>query len=279
VAIVIGILALLGVGGAVFYACAGDAPVALSELRNPRRDGQHVVDKSGVLTPVIPQINRLGAALAQHGSAELVVITVPKTVGTPREFARKARMSWGLGRGKDNGVVMLLTTSSPRRLEWEVGPGAQRAGITYPKLQQIDQRSVLPLLRSGNVTGGTVAGLREVAAAAGASDAAAGMPVVVRSYRSYWGLSATIFWTVIAITVLLFVFLPIGWGCAYAYGWWWYGGPAYYGYYYDCGMYMGIDCGGYMDCGGYADCGGDCGGDCDCASDCDCSSDCAGGDW
>lgn len=281
-AIIGGLVGLTCVGTIGYYAFSGGSAVSVSDLRSPRQAGTFVVDRSGVLKPVAAEINRVSTEIRQRTGSEIIVVTVPKTKGTPKTFAQKAYRTWRVGGPSGDGMIVLLVTGSKRRLEFEVGPGMQRRGVTYQNLQNMADASMLPTLRSGNITQATVEGVREIAGMVGSAQAAANMPRHVGAYRSYyvggWSMGASMLYLILIVGGLI-VLSSFGWGVCYVGGYGWYG-PSYWygpGVYMDGGVYVdGGYGGGYVD-GGYGGGydGGYGGGDCSS----DCSSDCGGGDF
>jgi uncharacterized protein len=138
---------------------AQDAP--LPELTAP------VLDLANVIDPETERaIDDLSRRLQAATSDVLVVVTVPTYApyGDIREYAVKLFENHGRGigeRGKDNGVLILLTLEE-RRVWVEVGYGLEE-WITDGYAGEVSRERMVPAFRTGDYGAGLLAGARQIA--------------------------------------------------------------------------------------------------------------------
>lgn len=93
-------------------------------------------------------------ALEASNGTQVAVVAVPEIDGrTPKAFATALFNRWGVGqKGVNNGVLVLLVMDQ-RRIEIEVGDGANRF-LTNSKCDQILQSRAVPYFKKGNYSDG-----------------------------------------------------------------------------------------------------------------------------
>ncbi|MGE0494161.1 MAG: YgcG family protein [Vulcanimicrobiota bacterium] len=146
--------------GAIFLLCSLVVwAIPVSEVPNPReRDGSWVSDTASVLSPTQTRaINeRIDRLQATNGS-EIAVVTVADTTPLkPKAYATQLFNRWGVGDSEDNSGVLILVVMGQRRIEIEVGTGANRY-LTDADCSQILQANVIPYFKQGKPGDGVVA--------------------------------------------------------------------------------------------------------------------------
>ncbi len=119
-----------------------------------------VIDGANILNPHIRgELTIKLAALEQRTSRQLVVVTVPSLGGLPSEdYGYQLGRAWGIGeKGRNNGVLLIVAPNE-RRVRIEVGYGLESV-LTDALSSVILRDKVLPKFRSGDFSGGTVAGV------------------------------------------------------------------------------------------------------------------------
>lgn len=124
----------------------------------------YVNDFADVISPEYEaQITNIAKELEGKASAEIAVATI-RTVGNEeyRSYANKLFERWKIGKkGKDNGILIFVTVGE-RKLWIEVGYGLE--GILPDGLVgEIEDRYMLPYLKSGDYGRGLIEGTRAVA--------------------------------------------------------------------------------------------------------------------
>ena len=134
-----------------------------SAIFNPRSIGSWVSDGAGLLSPnVIRQVDDLAERLTQRTTAELVVVTVPNTVGRPKAFVTKLFNYWGVGSARYNNGVVVLVVPGQRRLEVEIGYGLEDNFNRGEWLQCMEDTKMSPRFKEGDWDGGVLNGVREI---------------------------------------------------------------------------------------------------------------------
>ncbi|MBB3997518.1 TPM domain-containing protein [Aureimonas pseudogalii] len=118
-----------------------------------------VVDAAGLLDATTRAA--LEAKLAAHeqlSSDQLVVATVPDLGGLEiADYGTRLGRAWRIGRtGEDNGAI-LLVSKGDRRVRIEVGYGLEGT-LTDALSRVVIETDILPRFRTGDVSGGIVAG-------------------------------------------------------------------------------------------------------------------------
>lgn len=134
------------------------------EVPNPREQGSWVIDLADVLPATdLSLLNATIDALEKENGAEIAVVTVRTTgVQDSKRYAHELFNSWGVGKeGLDNGVLVLLAKED-RRIEIEVGYGAEGV-LPDGKVGDILDRHAVPSFRAGDFGGGLVATVNALA--------------------------------------------------------------------------------------------------------------------
>lgn len=186
-AVRLGARTLACVAVALVMAAATARALTPAEVPNPRAArGSWVADVADILSEDAERsLDAVSAGLRQRVGAEIAVVTVPETGGqSPKQFATELFNLWGVGdRTQDNGVLVLIVTEA-RRVEVETGYGAEGA-LPDHKVGRILDTYVVPRYRQGDWDGGTVAGVRALAAALAPADRA-GDSLGARSGTDGW---------------------------------------------------------------------------------------------
>ncbi len=118
-----------------------------------------VVDDAHVLTPdVQAQLTAKLAALQQSTSRQLVVVTLPSLNGRDiDDYGVGLLRAWGIGQKQTNNGALFIIVPSEHKVRVEVGYGLE--GILTDALSGVILReAVLPKFRTGDMSGGIVAG-------------------------------------------------------------------------------------------------------------------------
>ena len=103
-------------------------------------------------------------ALEQLNGTQLTVVTIKDTDGrTPKEFATALFNHWGVGEAGVNNGVMVLVVMNQRRIEIEVGDGANLY-LTDADCAAILNQEVVPHFKRGDPNAGVVAAVRAIIA-------------------------------------------------------------------------------------------------------------------
>lgn len=122
-----------------------------------------VVDDANVLTPdVQAQLTAKLANLEQTTSRQLVVVTLPSLNGQDiDDYGVGLLRAWGIGQKQTNNGALFIIVPSEHKVRIEVGFGLE--GILTDALSGLILReAVIPKFRSGDVSGGIVAGTDEL---------------------------------------------------------------------------------------------------------------------
>lgn len=120
-------------------------------------------DTVGILNPKSVEVLDVELdALERLNGCQVAVVTVKQTPGyTPKLYATRLFNLWGVGEeGKDNGVLILVVTGA-RRIEIEVGRGANQV-LTNAKCATLLKNEVVPEFKKGNYNKGVVKAVRGV---------------------------------------------------------------------------------------------------------------------
>ena len=118
-----------------------------------------VVDDAHVLSPdVQAQLTAKLAALQQSTSRQLVVVTLPSLNGRDiDDYGVGLLRAWGIGQKQTNNGALFIIVPSEHKVRVEVGYGLE--GILTDALSGVILReAVLPKFRTGDMSGGIVAG-------------------------------------------------------------------------------------------------------------------------
>lgn len=124
-----------------------------------------VVDQAHLLSS--SAISDLNAALAAHElktSNQVAVLTLTSLEGHPLEdFSQQVSTAWALGKkGTDNGVLFLIAVQE-KKVRIEVGYGLEGT-LTDAKSSRIIRHEVVPRFRTGDFSGGVIAGTHAILA-------------------------------------------------------------------------------------------------------------------
>lgn len=129
----------------------------VEQVPNPRQRGSWVADLADVLSgSEVTLIDGAIDALEREKGAEIAVVTV-RTTGnqSPKAFAHELFNRWGVGKaGADNGVLVLLAKDD-RRIEVEVGYGAEGV-LPDGKVGSILDDNAVPSFKRGAYGAGLV---------------------------------------------------------------------------------------------------------------------------
>ena len=145
---------LLAFAGMMF----GLSPALAATPSFPPLTGR-VVDDAHVLSPKVQaDLTAKLKALEEKNGDQLVVVTLPSLQGREIEdYGYQLGRAWGIGhKGKNNGVLFIVAPSE-HKVRIEVGYGLEPE-LTDALSSVILQSAVLPKFKTGDVTGGIVAG-------------------------------------------------------------------------------------------------------------------------
>lgn len=123
-------------------------------------------DHAGLLSSAaVDRLERQMAAFEAEQSTQIVVLTVPSLEGDDLEqFSIRVADAWKIGqKGKDNGVIMILTKAE-RRVRIEVGMGLQGV-LTDLTSGRIIREVMRPYLKAGDFDRGITVGVEAIMAA------------------------------------------------------------------------------------------------------------------
>ena len=133
----------------------------VSELTDPRPKSQ-VVDRADVILGWRERkINMMLSDIKERTGVEVMVVTVPNTSVSPKEFAVNLGNTWGVGDAElDNGLIILLAMEQ-RRIEMEQGVGMEEL-LPASWLKKMQGSYMVPRFKKGDFQGGLVAGVEQV---------------------------------------------------------------------------------------------------------------------
>ncbi|HEX4183444.1 MAG TPA: TPM domain-containing protein [Caulobacteraceae bacterium] len=118
-----------------------------------------VVDDAHVLSPEVQaELTAKLQALEQKNGDQLVVVTLPSLQGLEVEdYGYQLGRAWGIGqKGRNNGALFIIAPTE-HKVRIEVGYGLEPV-LTDAMSSVILQSAVLPRFRTGDISGGIVAG-------------------------------------------------------------------------------------------------------------------------
>ena len=124
-----------------------------------------VVDEAGILSDAVEHtLAQASASLERRRTDQFVVVTLPSLKGrTIEQTGLALGRGWGVGqKDKDNGVLLIVAPTE-RKVRIEVGYGLE-PHLTNQEASAIIDRTIVPMFRSGDLEGGTVAGARAIIA-------------------------------------------------------------------------------------------------------------------
>ena len=131
----------------------------LSALEVPRRAEGYVTDRAGIMSSTVrANLEEALRAYEDKTSNQVVVVTFPSLEGNSLEdFSVRLAEAWKVGqKGRDNGVIFLVFKND-RKMRIEVGYGLEGV-LTDALAGQIIRDVVVPYFRTGDYSGGIVAG-------------------------------------------------------------------------------------------------------------------------
>lgn len=140
-------------------------PACCGALDVPPLTGR-INDHAGLLSSAAAdRLERQMAAFEADQSTQIVVLTVPSLEGDDLEqFSIRVADAWKIGqKGKDNGVIMILTRAE-RRVRIEVGMGLQGV-LTDLTSGRIIREVMRPYLKAGDFDRGITVGVEAIMAA------------------------------------------------------------------------------------------------------------------
>lgn len=149
------LLMILLPGAMVF---AADQPFTVPQLVAPVNDNAHLLNQT-----TQDQVNRALRELYKQGGAQIAVLTVPSLQGLTIEQASiQITDVWKLGqKGRDNGVLLMIAAQE-HALRIEVGQGLEGV-IPDAIAKRIVDETITPLFKSGDYSGGVLAGTFAIA--------------------------------------------------------------------------------------------------------------------
>lgn len=166
----------------LIIALVGSAASAepIESIPNPRvRDGTWVTDVAGALrADTIAKLNAMIGDLERTEGVEMAVVVVTSLDGqSVEEYAVKLFQRWGIGKaGQDNGLLLLWSTSD-RRVRLEVGYGLEGT-LPDGRAGAILDTYIIPRFKAGQFDEGVLAGVDAIVRALG------NQPVALVSPRS-----------------------------------------------------------------------------------------------
>ena len=123
-----------------------------------------VVDAAGAIDASREQaISNALRAIHQAGGSQINVLTVRSLHGLPIEQASiQVVDQWKLGGRKTDNGVLLMVAAEDRKLRIEVGQGLEGV-LTDADSKRIIEESIVPLFRSGDMGGGILVGVYQIA--------------------------------------------------------------------------------------------------------------------
>jgi uncharacterized protein len=142
---------------------AASLAIPVEQVPNPRQiNGGWVTDMADVLNPATEaELNQIISDLEAKNGSEIAVVTVTETAPspTPKQFATTLFNRWGIGKKEQNNGVLVLISTSDRRIEIETGYGLQTI-LPNAKVTDIIQQEMTPRFKQGDYNGGTIAGTK-----------------------------------------------------------------------------------------------------------------------
>ena len=100
--------------------------------------------------------------LEEINGTQIAIVTIANTSGKkPKTYATQLFNRWGVGEAEINNGVLVLVVMEQRRIEIEVGDGANRY-LTNARCKQILQNHMIPHFKSGKPDRGIAAGVRAI---------------------------------------------------------------------------------------------------------------------
>jgi uncharacterized protein len=196
--------------------CAGQAS---AQLKTVPTYTARVTDQAGMLTPEQRQnLERVLADYETQTGSQIAVLLVKSTEPEAIEqYSIRVAEAWKLGRkGVDDGVLLLVARDNPsslRRLRIEAGRGVQGV-LTDAQSKRILQDTIAPHFRQNDYYGGLVAGVGAISALLNQEKFPAPPAQQGQAQQQAQdadggpGIVMSIFFIVIALTVLRSVFSP-----------------------------------------------------------------------
>jgi uncharacterized membrane protein YgcG len=166
---------LAGLGAFLLLAALAGPALAAGPPYPEPVTGQWVYDTAGVLSDATrSEAQRIIDGIEARTGAQVVVYTQVKpesdTPDLAEQDARALMDQWGVGRkGFDDGLVILYDLDNTLRhgqVQLYAGPGFRTSFLSNEERQAIYDNDMLPLLRSGDLDGATLAALTKVDASA-----------------------------------------------------------------------------------------------------------------
>jgi uncharacterized protein len=152
----------------------------IDSIPNPRvRDGTWVTDVARALRPdTVAKLNQLIGGLERANGVEMAVVVVTALDGqSVEEYAARLFQRWGVGKAKQDNGLLLLWSTSDRRVRLEVGYGLE-GELPDGKAGAILDTYIIPRFKAGQFDEGVLAGVDAIARTLGVQ------PVALISPRS-----------------------------------------------------------------------------------------------
>lgn len=138
---------------------------ALAAIPNPPplNPTQSVVDAANILTPAQEDaVNAQARTIYDRTHHHIVVLTMPSLDGVPgADYANNAFRFYKIGnKTRNDGVLLLVSMSNPRRLQIAVGYGLEGV-LTDLRSTQITD-AMKPIMKSGDYAGAIINGMNDI---------------------------------------------------------------------------------------------------------------------
>lgn len=138
---------------------------ALAAIPNPPPldPTQSVVDAANILTPAQEDaVNAQARTIYDRTHHHIVVLTMPNLDGVPgADYANNAFRFYKIGnKTRNDGVLLLVSMSNPRRLQIAVGYGLEGV-LTDLRSTQITD-AMKPIMKSGDYAGAIINGMNDI---------------------------------------------------------------------------------------------------------------------
>ncbi len=122
-----------------------------------------VVDQANLMDEGLEiQLTARLAELERDTGAQMVIATTTSLDGKDiADYSLQLANAWGVGSKERDDGLLLLVAPNERKVRIEVGRGLETV-MTNDICAQIIQRSILPLFRQGDMSGGIVAATDEI---------------------------------------------------------------------------------------------------------------------
>src|SRR3954470_7155759 len=182
-----------------------------------------VVDDAHILSDATrANLDQKLAALERTNSRQLVVVTLPSLQGYEiSDYGYQLGRAWGIGQAKLNNGLLFIVAPNEHRVRVEVGYGLEPI-VTDAFSSVVIQTQVLPKFRSGDFSGGVVAGVDALIQQLSLETSEAERRAAAAAQQQHQGNTGG--GGLVALLILIFVFIAIsrmfgGWACCPSCSW------------------------------------------------------------